>query len=165
MDLNAQKEQFGNAHVRAVAAAAGYNVYKPEVDDDSVDWGICERGSRGTMRSPRFELQLKCSSRDILKDDHVAFPLKIKNYDDLRHDDFQVARILIVVLVPDQVAEWMAQSEESLALYHCGYWLSLRGMSAVANQESVTVHLPREQLFSVADVQSIMQRIARGGHP
>ena len=36
MDLNKQKEQFSIAYVRAVIAAAGYNVYKMEVDEDSV---------------------------------------------------------------------------------------------------------------------------------
>jgi uncharacterized protein DUF4365 len=165
MDLNAQKEQFSNAYVRAVAAAAGYNVYKPEVDDDSVDWAICERGSRGSIRSPRFELQLKCSSRDILNEHHVSFPLKTKNYDDLRHDDYQVPRILVVVLVPDQVAEWIDQCEESLELYHCGYWLSLRGMTESSNVNTVTVHLPRTQIFSAADVRNIMHRISNGGLP
>jgi hypothetical protein len=36
MDLNKQKEQFSIAYVRAVVTAAGYNVYKMEVDEDSV---------------------------------------------------------------------------------------------------------------------------------
>ena len=53
--------------MQAVTAAAGYNVYKPEVDDDSVDLGIAARGGKGTFRSPKLELQLKCTSIDVLK--------------------------------------------------------------------------------------------------
>jgi len=124
MDENRQKEPFSNAYLRAVVATAGFSMYKPEVDDESVDWRIGARGGGGTTRSPKMELQLKCTSREVLKDGHVAFPLKVKNYNDFRHTDYQVPRILVVVLVPQDVSAWIAQSEDSLALRPCGYWLS-----------------------------------------
>ena len=165
MDENQQKEQFSNAYIRAIAATAGYNVYKPEVDDDSVDWGIGARGRSGTVRSPKLELQLKCTSREILKDEHLAFPLKLKNYNELRYDDYQIPRILVVVIVPDNVSNWLTQTEESLALRHCAYWLSLRGTGETTNVESMTVHLPRRQVFSVDGLTQIMKRIANGELP
>ena len=165
MDENQQKEQFSNAYIRAIAATAGYNVYKPEVDNDSVDWGIGARGSSGTVRSPKVELQLKCTSREILKDEHLAFPLKLKNYNELRYDDYQIPRILVVVIVPDDVSNWLTQTEEALALRHCAYWSSLRGEGETTNVESVTVHLPRSQVFSVDGLSQIMQRIANGDLP
>ena len=165
MDENRQKEQFSDAYLRAVTATAGYNVYKPEVDDDSVDWGIGAHGGGGTTRSPKVELQLKSTSRDVLKDDHVAFPLTLKNYDDLRHTDYQVPRILVVVLVPKDAGAWIVQSEDCLALYHCGYWLSLYGRAEVTNSENVTVHLSRTNIFSVDGLTGIMDRIAKGGLP
>ena len=37
MHSTAQKEQFSRAYVAAIAAQAGCNSAKPEVDDDSVD--------------------------------------------------------------------------------------------------------------------------------
>ena len=37
MNLNEQKEQFSLAYIRAVAAQAGYQITKPELDNDSVD--------------------------------------------------------------------------------------------------------------------------------
>jgi hypothetical protein len=43
MDLAAQKEQFSRTYVGAVAAAAGFAVYVPNVDDDSVDLGLAAR--------------------------------------------------------------------------------------------------------------------------
>jgi hypothetical protein len=165
MDENLQKEQFSNAYIRAVAAVAGYNVYKPEVDDDSIDWGIAARGGRGTLRSPKLELQLKCTASDIRGERHIAFPLKIKNYNELRHENYQVPRILVVVLVPSNTAEWIQQSEESLIMHKCGYWLSLRGRESVPNDDTITVHLSREQIFSVDQLCSVMDRIAQGGIP
>lgn len=165
MDLNRQKEQFSNAHLTAVVAAAGYNVYKPQVDDDSVDWGIGARGGRGTIRSPRMELQLKSTSRDIVREDHVAFPLEMKNYDELRFQDYQVPRILVVVILPEEVQDWISQSEQEMLIRHCGYWLSLRGEPEVSNQETITVHLPRDQQFTVDALTDMMRRIEGGQFP
>ena len=89
MDINQQKEQFSNVYLQAVTTVAGYSVYKPSVDDDSVDWGVCAKGGTGPIRAPRLELQLKSTSRrDIQDDNSICYPLKLKNYDDLRMDDF-----------------------------------------------------------------------------
>lgn len=49
MDINQQKEQFSNAYLQAVASVAGYSLYKPNVDDDSVDWGIAASGGTGRI--------------------------------------------------------------------------------------------------------------------
>ena len=59
MDINQQKEQFSNVYLQAVTTVAGYSVYKPSVDDDSVDWGVAAKGATGPIRAPRLELQLK----------------------------------------------------------------------------------------------------------
>jgi hypothetical protein len=165
MDVNQRKEQFSNAYVRAVASVAGYALYKPDVDDDSIDWGIADRGGRGTLRSPKVELQLKCSGRDILTDEDLRFPLKVKNYNELRHENYQVPRILVVVLVPGRIEEWLKHSEESLAMHHCGYWRSLRGRPDTDNASTVTVRVPRSQQFTVESLTSIMDRIREGGLP
>ena len=165
MDENQQKEQFSNAYIRAIAATAGYSVYKPEVDDDSVDWGVTARGGNGTYKSPKVEMQLKCTSKDILKDGVLSFPLKIKNYDDLRPDNYQVPRILVVVLVPGNVSDWLLQTPTSLALHRCGYWVSLNGKDQVSNTSTVTITIPESQMFSVMELSKMMDRIRQGGQP
>lgn len=113
MDINQQKEQFSNTYVRAVASVAGYSLYKSDVDDDSIDLGIAAKGGTGPILSPRLELQLKCSSRDIIDESHVRYPLKLKNYNDLRINAL-VPRILVVVVVPEDITDWLQQSEEEL---------------------------------------------------
>jgi Domain of unknown function (DUF4365) len=165
MDLSQQKEQFSVSYLRAVAAVAGYNLYEPVVDDDSVDWGIATRGTEDTPRRPRVELQLKCTARNFLRQKVIRFPLEIKNYDDLRTEDLLVPRILIVVMVPQAVSEWLRHSEEELALRHCGYWVSLRGEPPVQNRETITVSLPRSQQLTPEAVQQIMKRINDGEAP
>ena len=165
MDMGSQKEQFSIAYARAVASVAGYAAAKFDVDDDSVDLSLAERGGKGTVRSPRLDLQLKCTEQDIMRDDHLAFALGIKNYDDLRPENVLVPRILVVVLVPDRVDDWLAQSEEELALRRCGYWVSLRGMPGTNNSTSVTIDIPRSQMFTPAVLRDIMERVGNGGAP
>lgn len=165
MDLNRQKEEFSNAFVQAVASAAGYSVARPGVDDDSVDWIVAQSGGEGTVRSPRLDLQLKSSSSAEVRDGVIPFPLKLKNYEDLRPLNCLVPRILVVVLLPVEVSDWLELSEEQLILRHCAYWMSLYGMDEVDNEKRVTVHVPVEQKFHVESLSAMMEMVSRGERP
>lgn len=165
MDLSQQKEQFSAAYLRAIASVAGYTLYRPEVDDDSVDWGIATRSDGETPRRPRLELQLKCTARNVISGEHLHVPLPMKNYEDLRSDDVLIPRILVVVLVPPSPAEWLKHSEEELAMRHCGYWTSLLGAPTVPNEGTVTVHLPRAQQLTPEALRRMMKRVNDGGAP
>ena len=114
MHINQRKEQFSRAYIHAVASVAGYALYEPYVDDDSIDCGLAARGAAGIFFSPRVELQLKSSSRNIVKKDRIVFPLGIKNYNDLRVENVLVPRILVVVIVPKDIEYWLSQTEEEM---------------------------------------------------
>ena len=165
VDISQQKEQLSNVYLQAVTTVAGYSLYRPSVDDDSVDWGIAAKGVMGRIRAPRLELQLKSTSRDLLDDKYLRYPLKLKNYDDLRLLDFAIPRILIVLVLPENLADWLQQSEEELCLRYCAYWVSLRGMSETQNTTTVTISLPRSNQFTATALQSIRQRIGQGVEP
>jgi len=83
MDISQRKEQFSIAYVRAVASVAGFSVSIPDVDDDSVDMVLAGRIVEGVPSRPRIDLQLKCTSEDVLRVGEVVYPLKRKNYDEL----------------------------------------------------------------------------------
>jgi len=157
IDLNDRKALLSLAYIAAVAARAGYQIVEPRVDKDSVD-GIL-MGDEG--RRPRVEFQAKATVRGILRTTHLAYPLPLKNYDDLRADTI-VPRLLIVVVLPRQEASWLRHSERELRLRRCGYWLSLAGMSDVANTTSVTVNLPRSQVFEAEQLAALMTRAEQG---
>lgn len=165
MEQNLQKEEFSRAYVRAVAAAAAFAAAEPRVDDDSVDMEISGRGGQGTSKSPRLDIQLKCTSdHTIIQDDSLAFFLKKKNYDDLRGTTL-VPRCLVVVVVPEDTGAWLAHSESELVLRHCGYWVSLRDRPGTDNVSGVTVTIPRANTFDVEQLRAIMDRIGSGGMP
>lgn len=162
MDLNQQKEQFSHAYVRAVASVVGLRISKPEVDDDSIDLTLAGRGGGGSVRSPKIDLQLKCTGSPSFQNGQLTFVLSAKNYDDLRDPAVMVPRILVVVVVPENLAKWLLHDETRLALHHCGYWLSLRSAVSKPGQVSVTVHLPCSQQFDVVEVTKLMSQVAYG---
>jgi len=162
MHLTHQQEEFSRAFIYAISAAAGLkfrNAATP--DDDSIDVEISARGPRGTTRSPHLEIQCKCQMSPAVGDP-ISYPLKPKNYEDLRHSDYQVPRILVVVFVPEQVKDWTSQTEHEFTMRYCAYWASLRGLPPSSNEYSTTVHLPRAHLFDVAGLEMLMDRIGRG---
>ncbi|MFM8476509.1 MAG: DUF4365 domain-containing protein, partial [Planctomycetaceae bacterium] len=94
-----------------------------------------------------------------------SFDVKVKNYHDLRDDTVMVPRILVVVLVPDHITEWIHHSEPEMALRRCGYWISLRGYPDTQNLRSVAVNVDRTRQFNPANLAQIMQRLRTGGMP
>jgi hypothetical protein len=163
MTENEQKQQLSFAYVHAVAARAGLACDRPTVDDDSVDLVIGASGlvnGRSLIRSPRVELQLKAASQDILHEDHLAFPLPIKNYSELRGETL-VPRALVVLHLPADPRDWLEQSEDALIARRCAYWISLQGLPEPRSRQTFTVRLPRTNLFTVENLQAIMDRLSR----
>lgn len=165
MDLAAKKEQFSNAVLQAVAATAGYKTSKPNVDDDSIDWTLSSTGGGGTVRSPKIDLQLKSTAVPDWHEDVLHFDLEVKNFNDLVPTDLQCPRILVVVVVPVNVAEWLEMDHESTTVRRCAYWLSLRGEQPTNNDFTKTVHLPRANRFDAAALTAMMGRVANGAPP
>jgi hypothetical protein len=169
MDLNAQKELFSVAWVKAVAAVAGFGWAIPHPDEESVDLCLLARGDGLRSWSPRLEVQIKCTAAEPLDSaqpaDAFMFPLKRKNYDDLRQVHVYVPRILVVVVVPTDVQDWLNQQPSSLELRHCGYWSSLRGWPESENTATVSVPLSVAQTFDPLQLRGIMQRLTSGGLP
>ena len=162
MDLNQQKAQFSLAYVHAVSAVAGAKLFRCDVDDESVDITLGQTGGDGTVRSPRLDIQLKCTEQDILRADGVHFPLKRKNYDDLRAVDFMVPKVLVVLMVPDNLAAWVTPTpEERLCLHRFAWWMNLAGADERADVDTPTVILPRGQLFHVDALRDMLTKVGR----
>jgi hypothetical protein len=79
--------------------------------------------------------------------DAMHYPLRIKNYDDLRAESL-TSHLLVVALVPEDVADWLHQTEAQMVMRRCGYWMSLRNAPQVDNVNTITVKLPRAQTFT-----------------
>jgi len=145
MTENQQKEQFSIAYVSALAAAAGINHYSLKVDDDSIDIGFASHlGKR-----PRIEVQLKCSAVCEEYEQEYRFPLKVKNYDDLRCESV-IPRFLVLVVVPTDIGDWISFSTEQLTLRKAAFWISLADMGETENTSTVQVSIPKSNLLTPA---------------
>ena len=157
MELPQRTEQFSRAYVHAIAAVAGANVLQWSVDDDSIDVGFGVK----SKRRARLEAQLKCTYAHEVKRDGLAYPLPVKNYDDLRAPTL-VPRILIVLVVPPEPCDWLDQTASQLVLRRCAWWTSLRGAPDTNHETSVTVKLPYENLWTPGALQGLL---AEAGAP
>ena len=163
VDPEKHKELFSRAYIHAVISAAGYTAeFHNANDDHSVEVMIKARGGPGPKLSPRIEAQLKATSRPVFNKSgtHLHFPLKQKNYDDLRGDN-SVANILLVVVLPFAVTDWLTCSPEAVRLCHCCYWISLAGMPTTHNRTKTVVRIPRDQLFTPDALDDMMLKRAR----
>jgi Domain of unknown function (DUF4365) len=162
---NEQKQQLSFAYIHALAARAGYTFQQTPVDDDSIDVRIGARGlihGLAVLRSPIMELQLKATQGNgFVRENHVAFPLPVKNFNELRLPSM-LPRLLVVFLLPADPSVWLETSEECMISRHCAYWASLRGMAETDNTSTVTVSLPRSQRLTVDGLRELMERVAGG---
>lgn len=161
------QQQISLAYAAAVASTAGCSMEPRKIDYYGVDVSFhhLTGGWPGEYDPSQVEAQVKCTTQDCLRDDRVAYPnLKRKHYDLLRTPRVTAPRIFIVMLVPPDMDSWLDQSEAEMLLAGCAYWVSLRDEAAIAT-ESKTVHLPRENVFDVEALLSIMQRVGQGQLP
>ncbi|MBE9197755.1 DUF4365 domain-containing protein [Nodularia sp. LEGE 06071] len=162
MDRNTQKEEFSYAYIQAVASVAGYTVElkRRAMDNAGVDVTIEVPGEIGETLFPKFDAQVKCTaSQNIFHSSYIKFPLEIKNYQKLRHENPLTPQLLIVVLVPADVNGWMNISEEETLMKKCGYWISLKGRPITNNTTTITIDIPRTNLFTPSALSLIMSKI------
>lgn len=153
-----RKEALSRVYARAVAAAAGYAVGECDFDRDGVDLRI---HAGGEMR-PALDLQLKATVKlTDLVNRHRRFALKRRNYDLLRAGA-QTPRLLVVVDLPQDEAEWVTIAEDGLTIRRRAYWLNLRSRPATDNTSSITVEIPVENRFNVATLRRLMEQSRRG---
>lgn len=153
-----RKEALSRVYVKAVAASAGYSTANSSVDRDSIDLRI---QAGGDMR-PALDLQLKATTNlEKTSGGHVKFPLKRKNYDDLRAVA-QTPRLLVVLELPSKESEWITITPDELILRHRAYWLSLYGYEAKRNTTSITLHIPERNRFNTDSLHALMEQSKKG---
>lgn len=161
-DISARQEAFSRSYIRAVVSIAGCAVASPETDNDKVDLTVSSRVKGTKFTKPKIDIQAKCRLGDLSLTDPISYKLDMDTYDSLRDPMVANPRILVVVLVPELAELWAIQDETQLALRHCGYWLSLRGLDEVTGQETKTIHIPRANVFTPHTLQAMMVHASNG---
>ncbi|HLK58631.1 MAG TPA: DUF4365 domain-containing protein [Chthonomonadaceae bacterium] len=160
---NDRKEQLSYAYVHAVASHAGFGCDRPGIDRDSVDVTVSARGqlvATSILWSPKLDLQLKATACSAITGDQFSFALPMKNYNDLRVDNTHIPRLLVILTLPEDDADWLNHSEEQLALKRCAYWCNLQGSPASDNENTQTVHIARCNVFSPEVLREMLIRVS-----
>ncbi|WP_179809291.1 DUF4365 domain-containing protein [Nocardiopsis sinuspersici] len=154
------KEHFSLAFTRLVAYEAGCSVRQHDTDFDGVDLTIVSSEMDGVV-VPQFDLQLKCTAQqNLLRSDHMIWRMKAEPYRKLIQQPRMTPAYLGVLLLPEE-GPWLSVSEERLVTPSRMYWQAASELAPLEEgSESVTVRLPRSNLFEREQVRGILQRAA-----
>jgi len=160
---NQVKEHLSLAFVHAISARIGCLFEATSTDMDSVDAKLSLKVSGPEVRFQTAELhiQLKATIVEPIPDgDFITYPLKIKNYDDLRKQ-CMVPRILVLLALPADATQWLESDTERLILRRCAFWASPARWAPTTNTTSVTIEIPRGNVFDCATARRFLEQIAR----
>ena len=144
MSPNFVQEQLSLAYVNAVVFNAGFSLSEPRKDYYGIDGTVVDPNRRGV---DRVDFQLKSDTDYTWRGNDIAYDLRVADYNRLIRAD-GIPRVLILLLMPDNPDEWLAQSTDELCLRKCAYWLSLMGSPHSANNYTQRVFVPLANVFS-----------------
>jgi len=160
--------ELSYAYLHAVATRGGFacSYTHQHLDDVGVDAQIHEDGrmlaTDSTLTSFALHVQLKATRvAPIEQNGRFSFSLPVRQYNRLRETRLVIPRLLVVLYLPPDPAEWLRHTEDALVAKRCAYWVSLRGASASTNDTTQTVYVPRTQMLSVVSLSEIMTRCSR----
>lgn len=157
MDLNHQKEQMSLAFIHAVAAHAGLLYERYSEDLTGVDGVLKPVGSP----YPLIEFQAKATSQDIVGQDGIRFELKVDQHNALV-GNHRATRVLVVVRLPNDPADWISYRPDELRLACNGWWRSLRDEDESRNQTSVSIRIAPGDVFDADGLNRILELSTRG---
>lgn len=162
MDENTKKEEFSYGYIQLIASSSGFSVEKAgrPRDNSGIDITIIAPGELEDIDSPRLDVQVKCTTVAKETQSFIKYALKVKNYNKLIQRKSFVPQILIIVLVPSNIDNWLKISEQETLMKKCGYWISLRGQQPTSNTKRVTVEIPRENLLTPETISNLMKEAA-----
>lgn len=152
---------FGECFVRVLTGAAGLIAGELDVDVTGVDFFINEPGTRGTVRYPKIEVQVKSWHAPRGDSESWHYEMKVPHFNDLAGDGFQVPRYLFLVIVPPDAPEYTQAEPQALHLRHCAYWASLAKLRPIDEraQKKTTVRVPKQNVLTVQELQRLLGRV------
>lgn len=163
-----RQEEISKAYLHAVAAKCGFAVGTWSQDHGCLDVTVGAAAPVGTghLAGPKVDIQLKATTRqDVEHESFVSYAIEIDHYETLRARAF-VPRLLVVLLLPNDVEQSVEHTVDHLLVRRCAYWVTMTGMPAAEpNQKTKTVRLPKNQIFSPDQLTSILEKISKGELP
>jgi hypothetical protein len=160
---NDKKEELSRTYIQAVSAKVGFSTEKITIDRDSIDVIIrcnSKLDALSEFEKVTLEVQAKATSNPNEQNGIFKFPLPIKNYNDLRSNSM-APRIIVLYVLPDRNENWVTMDEEKLVLQRCAYWVSIKGKPESNNSTSVTIDIPKDNIFNATTLHQIMVKASK----
>jgi hypothetical protein len=159
-----RQEALSRAYIQAIAAACGmsYSVANPDYGIDLTLHDILIRNKRRRESGFRLDVQAKSTTTASVRASSIEYRIEQRTYELLRDTEAPIPRILVVLVLPEDEAAWLDQSEEQLVLRRCAYWHCLTGWEPAANRKTISITIPRENVFSIESLRGIMDRVKQG---
>jgi hypothetical protein len=162
-------EALQNGYLRAIAAAAGCAIAKPEPDTQGIDWDITHPSAHHTSDPlAQIKIQLKSTTQlaPSLLEGKRDFPITLDNshLKKLNPSPVTFVRLLVAMIIPGDMAEWVSSNGRALELRHCAYWVNLEGKE-VTGLRKTTVRVPMQNVFDDIGLCRIMRIVGTGETP
>jgi hypothetical protein len=158
LDRNHHQGWYGECFVRALAAAAGLRVAKPEPDVDGIDFHFSWI-SRGYDDYTIARVQVKSWSTPRESDQGWRFRLSETHFNALAGDT-AIPVYLFLVVVPPKAQDYTRADHDWLRLGRAGYWVSLAHRPRIATprpNQHVPVYVPKQNLLSVESLTALCE--------
>ncbi len=161
------EEDLSISYLRAIAAQAKVTFQLNNRDEDGKDVDLKQivETNEGLKFNAEICVQLKatCSKNCYSENDsEITYSLKAKNYNDLCMKGTN-SIILCLLILPEDCKDWVKQSPDDLILKKSMYWFSPTDKTPTNNSESVTIKIPKTQLFTAEVLKGMMQSVANNG--
>lgn len=116
------------------------------------------QGLFGATRHPKIDVQVKSWSRPVRRDGYWKYRMRSRHFNELAGADFALPRFLVLVIVPEDCADYATTRHDGAELKHAAYWLSLRDRRPVngAPEAKVPVDVPVANLLTVDTLRTLM---------
>ena len=160
-----RQEEIMKAYIQAIAAKCSVAVSDWTQDQGCVDCtlGAASSVGGGRLARPKVDLQMKATTQQkrVEHAEYISWPLKISHYDQMRAPS-PIPMVLAVLLLPAAVETSVEHTLEHILIRRCAFWVNMVGMPAVPEQDSKTVHLPKENVFSPDALTLMLDKVSRG---
>jgi hypothetical protein len=101
----------------------------------------------------------------VVGDGHVAWQIDRALYNKMVQRSL-APKVLVILLLPEDDAEWVQHSADELVLRRCAYWKLLTGAPQdTSEHKKITVHVSMESVFSPDALRAMMHRVSTGALP
>src|ERR1700733_11797266 len=160
-------ESLEEAYLRAVAASAGCVIVgRPDIDEGVEIMLSHTADSHQYDHVVYLNIQMKSTSAfEGRNTTSVSAGISGKRWNQFCTPNPTTSKIIVIMSVPRDQANWTEAGHEALTIRYCAYWVNIEGQPPVEEDSTTTVTAPKTQIFNDIALCAMMERIGQGGKP